>query len=164
MAYREIVKEGDSILRKKSKEVKIFDDKLEELLDDMASTMLKYNGVGIAGPQVGVLKRVVIVNINNLFLELVNPEIINQQGQTIEKEGCLSVPNVTGKVKRPKQVTVKAQDRYGNNFTITGENWLARCLCHEIDHLNGILFIDKMIKEEKKDNNKENKYCNNKDS
>ena len=154
MAYREIVKEGDELLRKVSKPVKDFDEELWQLLDDMKETMIKANGVGLAGPQVGVLKRVVVIEINNMYVELINPEIIDMQGETIKEEACLSVPDVSGEVARPKQVTVKAKDRYGNKFTLTGEKWLARCICHECDHLEGILFIDKIIGEPKPKNRK----------
>lgn len=146
MAVRKVVKIGDDLLRKKCKVVKEFDEKLEELLDDMRETMYANNGMGLAAPQVGVLKRVVVMEVNNQFYELINPEIIAQEGEDIEKEGCLSCGKVNEPVKRPMKVTVKAQDRYGYEFTLTGEKWLARCICHECDHLDGILFVDKAIK------------------
>ncbi len=146
MAIRNIVKVGDDLLRKKSKPVRNFDENLWELLDDMKETMYKNNGMGLAAVQVGVLKRVIIIEANNMFMELVNPEIISERGSDIEKEGCLSVGTNYEYVKRPMQVTVKAQDRLGYDFTITGEKYLARVLCHEIDHLDGILFIDKVEK------------------
>ncbi len=146
MAIRNIVKVGDDLLRKKSKPVRNFDENLWELLDDMKETMYKNNGMGLAAVQVGVLKRVIIIEANNMFMELVNPEIISERGSDIEKEGCLSVGTNYEYVKRPMQVTVKAQDRLGYDFTITGEKYLARVLCHEIDHLDGILFIDKIEK------------------
>lgn len=146
MAIRNIVKVGDDLLRKKSKPVRNFDENLWELLDDMKETMYKNNGMGLAAVQVGVLKRVIIIEANNMFMELVNPEIISERGGDIEKEGCLSVGTNYEYVKRPMQVTVKAQDRLGYDFTITGEKYLARVLCHEIDHLDGILFIDKIEK------------------
>ncbi len=146
MAIRNIVKVGDDLLRKKSKPVHDFDENLWELLDDMKETMYKNNGMGLAAVQVGVLKRVIIIEANNMFMELVNPEIISERGSDIEKEGCLSVGTNYEYVKRPMQVTVKAQDRLGYDFTITGEKYLARVLCHEIDHLDGILFIDKVEK------------------
>lgn len=146
MALREVVQVGDELLRKISKPVKVFDEKLELLLDDMWQTMYANNGMGLAGPQVGVLKRIVVMDVNNMRLELINPEIIAEEGSDIEQEACLSCGKVKGKVERPSKVTVRAQDRYGYYFTITGEKYLARCFCHEIDHLNGILFIDKMIK------------------
>lgn len=146
MAIRNIVKVGDELLRKKSKPVHDFDENLWELLDDMKETMYKNNGMGLAAVQVGVLKRVIIIEANNMFMELINPEIISERGSDIEKEGCLSVGTNYEYVKRPMQVTVKAQDRLGYDFTITGEKYLARVLCHEIDHLDGILFIDKVEK------------------
>ncbi len=147
MALREVVQMGDDVLRKKSKVVTNFDAKLEDLIDDMWQTMYANNGMGLAAVQVGVLKRVVVMNVNEMRLELVNPEILSSEGSDIESEGCLSCGKIKGKVARPMKVTVKAQDRYGYEFTITGEKYLARCLCHEIDHLNGILFVDKIIKE-----------------
>lgn len=145
MAVRNVVKLGDDILRKQSKPVKKFDKNLWELLDDMWETMYLNDGMGLAAVQVGVLKRVVIVDVNNCKLELINPQIVMQEGSDIEKEGCLSVPKPRGFVQRPYRVTVKAQDREGYNFTITGEKYMARCLCHEIDHLNGVLYIDKVV-------------------
>ncbi|MCI5797396.1 MAG: peptide deformylase [Firmicutes bacterium] len=150
MALRKIVKVGDELLRKKSKPVHDFDENLWELLDDMKETMYQNNGMGLAAVQVGVLKRVIIIEANNMFMELINPEIISMRGKDIEKEGCLSVGPDYDYVERPMQVTVKAKDRLGYDFTITGEKYLARVLCHEIDHLDGILFIDKVDKEYKK--------------
>lgn len=154
MAIRNVIQVGDEILRKKSKVVKEFDEKLWELLDDMRETMVKNDGCGLAGVQVGVLRRVVVLDVNHMKIELVNPEIIESYGESIEKEGCLSVKGQTGYVKRPSEVTVKAMDRYGNEFVLTGVDLLARALCHEIDHLDGILYIDKVIKDykEKKGN------------
>ena len=145
MAIRKIVKMGDELLRKKSKQVTNFDDNLREILDDMKETMYEYNGMGLAAPQIGILKRIVVMDVNNMYLELINPEIIDAEGSDIESEGCLSCGKINKNVERPMKVTVKAQDRYGYDITITGEKWLARCICHEIDHLNGILFIDKAI-------------------
>ena len=147
MALREVVQVGDDVLRKVSKPVVVFDKKLEDLIDDMWETMYANNGMGFAAPQVGVLKRVVVMDVNGMKLELINPEIISSSGCDIEQEGCLSCGRIKGRVERPMVVTVKAKDRFGYEFTITGEKYLARCLCHEIDHLNGVLFIDKMIKE-----------------
>ena len=146
MAIRNVVKVGDELLRKKSKPVKNFDKSLWELLDDMKETMYQNNGMGLAAVQVGVLKRVIIIEANNMFMELVNPEIISFSGEDIEQEGCLSVGKEYNYVKRPMYVTVKAQDRYGYDFAISGEKYLARVLCHEIDHLDGVLFIDKIEK------------------
>lgn len=149
MAIRNIIQVGNEILRKKSKEVKEYDEKLWELLDDMRETMVKNDGCGLAGVQVGVLRRVVVLDVNHMKFELINPVIIDARGEQIEKEGCLSVKGESGYVKRPTEVTVKANDRYGNEFIITGVDLLARALCHEIDHLDGILYIDKVIKDYK---------------
>ena len=143
MAKRKVVKIGDPLLRKTSKPVKEFDDELCELLDDMKETMYEYDGMGLAAPQVGVLRRVVVMEVNGCFFEFVNPEIIHQEGEDIDTEGCLSVGKFNSKVKRPYKVTVRAYDRYGYPFEITGEKYFARCACHEIDHLNGVLFVDK---------------------
>ena len=149
MAIRNVVQVGEEILRKKSKSVKEFDEKLWELLDDMRETMVKNDGCGLAAVQVGVLRRVVVLDVNNMKLELINPEIIDSFGEEIAREGCLSVKGQSGFVKRPKEVTVRAFDRYGNEFIITGVDLLARALCHEIDHLEGIVYIDKVIKDYK---------------
>lgn len=149
MADRKVVMMGDELLRKKSKPVRVFDEYLWNLLDDMKDTMHHKNGMGLAAVQVGILKRVIIIEANNMFVELINPVITKERGEDIEEEGCLSVGTMTGLVKRPMEVTVTAQDRYGYNFTITGEKYLSRVLCHEIDHLDGVLFVDKMIKETK---------------
>ena len=153
MAIRNIIQVGDEILRKKSKPVKEFDQKLAELLDDMRETMVKNDGCGLAGVQVGILRRVVVLDVNHMKIELINPEIVDSYGESIEREGCLSVKGETGYVKSQSEVTVKAFDRYGNEFILTGVDMLARALCHEIDHLDGILYIDKVIKDykEKKD-------------
>lgn len=152
MALRKVVQhdafDGD-ILRKASKVVTKFDDNLWELIDDMWDTMYENDGVGLAAVQVGVLKQVIVIDINNMTLELVNATILAEEGSQVGIEGCLSIQNTRGKVERPKQVTVQAFDRFGNQFTITGENELAVCLYHEIDHTNGVLFTDKMFEEEK---------------
>ncbi len=140
---------GDEILRKKSKPVKDFDEKLWELLDDMRETMNKNNGCGLAAVQVGVLRRAIVLDVNNMKLELINPVIVDTQGEQIEKEGCLSVKNEYWYVKRPEEVTIQAQDRYGNEFILTGVDLLARAFSHEIDHLDGVLFVDKIIKDYK---------------
>ena len=146
MALRTIIMQDNDILRKKCKPVKTFDHNLAILLDDMYDTMIAANGCGIAAPQVGILKQVIIVDANEQKLELINPIITKQSGSQIGVEGCLSVKNINGDVERPYQITVTGFDRYGNEMTITCCDFLARALCHEIDHLNGILFIDKMIK------------------
>jgi len=145
MAIRNVVQIGDEILRKKSKKVREFDEKLWELLDDMRETMVKFDGVGLAAVQVGVLRQVIILDVNNMKIELINPEIIDSFGEQIDKEGCLSCKGQWGYVKRPQEVTVKAQDRYGNEFVLTGVDLLAKAISHECDHLEGILFLDKVI-------------------
>ncbi len=145
MAIREIRKKGDDILLKKCKTVVNFDKKLHILLDDMYETMVKADGVGLAAPQVGILKRAVVVDTGEGKTELINPEIIEENGSQIDSEGCLSVPKVFGTVERPMKVKVRAQDRDGNWFEIEGEGLTARAFCHEIDHLDGKLFTDKVI-------------------
>ena len=144
MALRQIVKFGDDILRKKSRPVTNFDERLWTLLDDMTETMESQQGAGLAAVQVGVLRRAVVINVRDKhgIIELINPEIISTEGTQCGGEGCLSAPNVWENVERPNVVTVKAQDRYGKEFTLTGSALLARAFCHEIDHLDGILFTD----------------------
>ena len=149
MATRKVVLVGDKTLRKVSKPVREFDEDLWQLLDDMKSTMYANDGMGLAAPQVGVLRRIVVIDVNNMFVELINPEIVATEGRDIEQEGCLSVGSFRGRVERPYKITVKAVDRYGYPFTLAGEKWLARCICHEVDHLNGILFIDKTLDKDK---------------
>ncbi len=146
MGLREIRKKGDEILYKPCKEVKEFDKKLAILLDDMYDTMEKSDGVGLAAPQVGILKRCVVIDIGEGRIELVNPKIIKEEGSQIGQEGCLSVPGEWGEVERPQKVTVEAYDRHGKKFTMTGEDLLARAFCHELDHLDGKLFLDKVIR------------------
>ena len=146
MAIRNILTDKDPALRKVSKPVTKFDESLDTLLDDMRETMTKARGVGLAAPQVGVLKRAVIIEVNNMFVELINPEIIDVKDSQTGDEGCLSSPGIFKKVTRPNVVTVKAQDRYGYDFTLTGEALLARAICHECDHLDGVLFLDKADK------------------
>ena len=147
MAIREIRLSGDEILRKTSREVEEVTDKIRELLDDMVETMHKYNGVGLAAPQVGILKRVIVIDLydGEEPLQLVNPKIIKAKGKQEVEEGCLSFPNEYAKMVRPKEVTVEALDRDGKKVIITGKDLLAQALTHEIDHLNGILFVDNMI-------------------
>lgn len=147
MAKRAIIKNGDPMLRKKTHKVTNFDGKLHMLLDDMAETMRAEDGVGIAAPQVGIMRSVAVVECEkDKLIELVNPEIIEQSGENKDKEGCLSFPNIWGIVKRPNKVTVRAYDRFGKEFTYTGRGFEARALSHEIDHLNGIVFVDKVEK------------------
>lgn len=165
MAIREIRTEGDEILNKKCKVVKNFDEKLSILLDDMYDTMKSKDGVGLAAPQVGILKRAFVIDLGVCedvdsgktgkknqkprppkWQEFINPEIVETSGEQINNEGCLSVPDVWGEVKRPQKVTIKAQDRNGKTFTLTGEGLLACALCHESEHLDGHLFTEKVIK------------------
>lgn len=146
MALREIRKKDDEVLYKVCKEVKEFDKKLAILLDDMYDTMQKSDGVGLAAPQVGILKRCVVIDVGEGRIELVNPKIIEEEGSQIGTEGCLSVPGQWGEVERPMKVTVEAFDRHGKKFTIEGEELLARAFCHELDHLEGKLFLDKVIR------------------
>ena len=141
---RKIVKLGEETLRKVSKPVQKFDLRLWLLLRDMADTMYDADGVGLAAPQVGILRRVVVVDVGEGLLELINPEIVEMEGEQAGAEGCLSVPGRRGYVVRPNKVTVRAQDRKGKVFTVTGEELLARALCHEIDHLDGVMYVDKM--------------------
>ena len=141
MALRKIICIEDELLRKKSRPVDKFDEKLHKLLDDMAETMYNANGVGLAAPQVAVLRRVVVMDCGDGLIEMVNPEIIETEGEQDGPEGCLSVPGRRGMVKRPMNVTVRAQDRNGKTFEISGTELLARAFCHEIDHLNGVCFV-----------------------
>ncbi len=146
MAIRDIVKDGAPILRKKCREVDVFDAKLAKLLDDMKDTLDKADGVGLAAPQVGILKRVVIVEFEDFFLEMVNPVIIEKSGSQIGQEACLSVPNRSCDVERPNRLVVNYQTRKGNKKQIVVEDFIARIFCHEIDHLDGILYYDKEYK------------------
>lgn len=145
MAMRNILRDDDPFLRKKSRAVTEFNERLHTLLDDMKETLAAANGAGLAAPQVGVLRRVVIVLNGDKLIELINPEIIYTEGECIEPEGCLSIPGIYGTVKRPSFVKLRAQDRFGNFFEVGGEEMIARAFCHETDHLNGILFTDKVI-------------------
>ena len=148
MAIRKIVEMGsDEILRKHSRKVAKFDHRLGVLLDDMADTMYEADGVGLAAPQVGILKRAVVIDVGEGIIELVNPEILWSEGEEVGPEGCLSVPGRRGTVARPTKVRVHAQDRKGNPIEVEGEGLLARCLCHELDHLDGVLYVDKMIED-----------------
>lgn len=151
MALRTIVKDGDPILKKVCRPVTEFNDKLGQLLDDMADTLIDAQGLGLAGPQVGVMRRVCIVldqyideddNEVDEIIELVNPEIIEQKGEVTIFEGCLSFPGRNGAITRPQYVKVKAQDRYGDEFVLEAEDILARAVCHECNHLDGITIMD----------------------
>ncbi len=148
MAIRNIVKYGDPTLNKVSRTVVNFDERLATVLDDMAETMYDADGCGLAAPQVGILRRYCIIDIGEGLIELVNPVIIEKRGVQNETEGCLSVPGDYRKTVRPMYVKVRAQDRYGETFTVDGEGLKARALCHEIDHLDGVLFIDRAVGEE----------------
>lgn len=150
MALRNIMTTGDSVLYKKCRPVTDFNPRLHQLLDDMRETLLKANGVGLAAPQVGILRRAVIVLETNVpededeyIIELINPEIIEQSGTQTGPEGCLSVPGEYGIVTRPMNVKVRAQDRYGEWFEVEGTGLTARCFSHELDHLEGVLFTTK---------------------
>lgn len=142
MAIRKIVTLGDEVLRKKSRPVVKFDEKLWQLLDDMKETMEKADGVGLAAVQVGVLRRVIVMNVGDGLIELINPEIIEVSGEQEGQEGCLSVPGRWGIVKRPNYVKLRAQNRKGQWRLYEGTELKARCFCHEIDHLDGGLYID----------------------
>ena len=153
MAKRNIVKFGEELLRKKSREVTAFDDKLWVLLDDMYETMQEAMGVGLAAPQVGILKRVIVIDVGEGRIELINPVITYAKGKQREVEGCLSSPDLWGYVERPAKVKVTAQNRYGKEVKYEGTELLARAFCHEIDHLNGIIFTDladEMVEKEDK--------------
>ncbi|WP_113672088.1 peptide deformylase [Vallitalea guaymasensis] len=146
MAIRNIRVVPDEILRKKSKEVECVDKKILMLLDDMADTMYNTgNGAGLAAPQVGILKRLVVIDMGEGLIKLINPRIVESSGKQEVTEGCLSVPGKWGRLKRPAKVKVEALNEKNEKFTIVGTGDLAKCLCHEIDHLEGILFIDKAI-------------------
>ena len=162
MARRQIVVKGEPGLDKHCRPVTVFDARLHQLLDDMAETMVVENGVGLAAPQVGVLRRVVVVLETNVpedkdeyIIELINPEIIESSGEQYGGEGCLSVPGEMGLVKRPLHVKLRAQNRFGEWFEVEGHGLTARCFCHELDHLEGILFTqvaDRMLTEEEMEN------------
>lgn len=153
MALRNIRTEGDSILRKKCRVVDDINDRVKTLIKDMAETMYDANGVGLAAPQVGILKRIFVIDVydDHGLRVFINPEIIDVEGSIIDNEGCLSVPEVQGLVERPEKLKVKALNENGEEFILEAEGLLARAVCHENDHLNGVLFIDKMKKIEELD-------------
>ncbi len=155
MALRNMVYSDEPLIRKKCRLVEDFDEKLWQLLDDMYETMKKEKGVGIAAPQVGVLKQVVVIESNGIKLELVNPKIVSSNGSQKSFEGCLSVKEYNGIVIRPYKVTVEAEDRYGYPYSVTMEDFMATIFCHEIDHLSGILFTDKAVELFRKDDAKQ---------
>ena len=143
MAIRNIVTKEQDVLRKKCRTVEKFDERLWTLLDDMKDTLYKAQGYGLAAPQVGILKRIAVIDVGEGYIELINPEIYDMEGEQRDVEGCLSCPDVWGYVKRPYSCTLKAQDRNGNEFTVSGTGLKARALCHEIEHLDGHLFVEK---------------------
>lgn len=147
MAKRKIltVDADNEFLRKKCREVEVIDERILTLLDDMAETMYDAPGVGLAAPQVGVLKRVAVVDIGDGLIELINPVITYKKGEVIDSEGCLSVPGKAGTVARPEKIKVRALNRNGEEINIDAEGFLARALCHEIDHLSGVVYVDKVI-------------------
>lgn len=150
MAIRTIRTDEDPILRKKSRAVEVIDDKIRTLIEDMIDTMYNADGVGLAAPQIGILKRIAVIDVYDEtgVKILINPEVIATEGEQCELEGCLSVPGKSGLVKRPTKTTVRAMDLSGKTYEIVGEGLLAVALCHEIDHLDGILYTDKIVAEE----------------
>ena len=147
MAIRNLRYEGDEILKKKSREVEIIDDKIQQLIDDMIETMHKYNGVGLAAVQVGILKRVVVIDTyeDDGPIALINPVILKTKGEREVEEGCLSFPNKFAKVIRPEEVVAEYTDRNGKRIKVKAKELLAQAICHELDHLDGEVFVDKMI-------------------
>lgn len=147
MAIRTIRTEGDEILRKKSKKVEVIDEKIKELIQDMIETLHKYDGVGLAAVQVGILKQIVIIQevADKPIYVIINPEIISQSGVQVVEEGCLSFPNKFAKIERPEKIKIRAMDENGKEVEIIGKGLLAQAISHEIDHLNGKVFIDKII-------------------
>ncbi len=147
MAIRIVRENGEEILRKKSREVEVIDEKIKQILEDMVETLHSYNGVGLAGPQIGLLKRLVVIDLYDGKgpIKLVNPKIMKQKGTQEVEEGCLSFPNQFAKIIRPAEVIIEALDENGKKIKIKGEGLLAQAISHELDHLDGILFIDKII-------------------
>lgn len=146
MAIRNIRTDGDEILRKVSKEVDIINERILILLDDMVETMYNSKGVGLAAPQVGVLRKIAVVDVGDGLIELINPKIVKREGEQKGIEGCLSIPGIIGEVIRPEHVVVSALNRKGEEITLEGQGLLSRAFCHEIDHLNGVLFKDKAVR------------------
>ncbi|MBQ8876411.1 MAG: peptide deformylase [Clostridia bacterium] len=149
MAIRNVVQVGDDVLRQKCFPVEEFDEKLWKLLDDMKETVKKEDGAGLAAPQVGVLRRLAVVDVEEGYFEFINPVIVSQKGEQSGWEGCLSVRGKSGIVSRPMKVTVVYQDRNGEKQTVKAKGFFARAICHELDHLDGILYIDKAVHIEK---------------
>lgn len=148
MALRSIRTYGDDLLRKKSRKIEKIDERVLTLIEDMKETMYKEDGVGLAAPQVGILKRMAVIDVGNGPIVIINPEIIERKGSQVDTEGCLSIPGRQGEVERPQWVKVKALNEKGEEIIYEGEGLLARAFCHEIDHLDGVLFIDKIIEGE----------------
>lgn len=148
MAIRNIRKFGDEILRKKSRPVDEINERIKVMIKDMYETMYQADGVGLAAPQIGILKRLVVIDVGSGPVTLINPEILETEGSVLDEEGCLSLPGSEGVVERPEKVKVKALNEKGEEIIACGEGLLARAMCHEIDHLDGILFIDKVVKGE----------------
>jgi peptide deformylase len=157
MALREIRLDGDPILRKKSKEITEINDRIKILLDDMVETMRAANGLGLAAPQVGILRRAVVIDVGEEVLKIINPVIIEASGSIVDFEGCLSIPDLSGKVERPEKVKIKYLDENGESKVYEATGYTARAFCHEIDHLDGILYTDKALEtfELNKDDNSE---------
>ncbi len=147
MAVMKILRLGDETLRKKSHPVTKIDRRTIGLLKDMAETMYAADGCGLAAPQVGILRRMVVIDVGDGLIELINPEIIESEGEEIGVEGCLSLPGRRGTVKRPTKVVVRALDKKGREIELTAEGFLARAVCHELDHLDGVVYVDKMIED-----------------
>lgn len=145
MALREIRLDGDPVLRKKSREVTEITDRIKILLDDMVETMYHAEGVGLAAPQVGILRRAIVIDIGEGPIKIINPEIVEEDGEVVGIEGCLSIPGISGDVPRPNKIKVKYMDVEGNEQVIDAEEPLARVFCHEIDHLDGVLYTDKAL-------------------
>lgn len=148
MALRTIRTLKEEVLRKKSRKVDVINDRIKVLVQDMFDTMYEADGVGLAAPQIGILKRVIVVDVGDGPVGLINPEIIEKEGSAIEEEGCLSVPGEVGNVERPQKIKVKALSIEGKQIEFEAEDLFARAICHEIDHLDGVLFIDKVIESE----------------
>ena len=149
MAIRNVVQVGDDVLRQKCFPVEVFDEKLHALLDDMKETVKKEEGAGLAAPQIGILRRLAVVDVEEGYFELINPVIVQQKGEQTGWEGCLSVRGKSGIVSRPMKVTVVYQDRFGEKQVVKAKGFFARALCHELDHLDGVLYIDKATHIEK---------------
>lgn len=144
MAVYNVITIGDDLLREKAATVRRFDGRLHRMLDDMAETMYEFDGVGLAAPQIGVSKRIVVIDVGDGLVELINPQIVEQSGSVLGLEGCLSVPDQQGYVYRADRVVVQAQDRFGQPIELEAEHYFARACQHEIDHLNGVLYVDKL--------------------